>query len=114
MGDPAPLMNLQEKSTTSRSVLKFTNIGYYCKKKKYAYKCQIFAQYLHLNVENTNYDLSERGGKRSRDYLPVRVQTSWVLLYVELSSLGVKRQMRVQSWDETTIFHHGQYKTRAG
>lgn len=44
----------------------------------------------------------------------VCVHVFWVLLYVELSSLGVKRQMSVQSWDETTIFHHRQYKTRAG
>lgn len=37
----------------------------------------------------------------------------FLLLYMELSSLGLRRQMRVQGWDETTIFHHRQYKTRA-
>ena len=41
------------------------------------------------------------------------VEENWVLLCVELRSLGVKRQMRVQSWDEATIFHRGQYRTRA-
>lgn len=44
----------------------------------------------------------------------VCVYIDWVLLYVELSSLGVQRQMRVQNWDDATIFHHRQYRTRAG